>query len=82
MAGPAKKSRKFGRHDQGPHHHTPEQALRNKAKRVLQSCGAAAYIKFCDAHRLFGRVTQAITAKVQPRKHDALRDARRRRKAA
>jgi len=48
-----KRQRKFGRHDRGDHHHTPEQALRNKVRRILKSNGEAAFLAFCDEHRLF-----------------------------
>lgn len=53
MPKEGKRQRKFGRHDRGPSHHTKEQALRNKARRILRSNGEKAFLAFCDEHRLF-----------------------------
>lgn len=70
MAGsPGKKGRKVGRHDRGPHHHTPEQAIQHKAKRVFQSSGAVAYIAYCELHKLFGRITGGIKARAEAEQH-------------
>ena len=56
------RQRKFGRHDRGLSHHTPEQALRNKAKRVLKSSGLKAFRAYCEEHRLIGLLNRIIKA--------------------
>lgn len=63
---PGKKGRKTGRHDRGSHH-TPDTAISNKFKRVLQSNGAKAAVAFAELHKRFGLITQPLRDKAKPR---------------